>query len=97
MTQDKFAQVLSPSIGRPDVLKMRASAKNRKNRKHRKDNGKNDKGRWDTWQPPKRKKQSRCMCLALTQVLVIGETKTRKPESIRRTASEYSPNNLTKT
>ena len=49
MTQDKFAQVL----GRPDVLKMRASAKNRK---HRKDNGKNDKGRWDTWQPPKRKK-----------------------------------------
>ena len=89
MTQDKFAQVL----GRPDVLKMRASAKNRK---HRKDNGKNDKGRWDTWQPPKRKKQSRCMCLALTQVLVIGETKTRKPESIRRTASEYSPNNLDK-
>ena len=55
MTQDKFAQVLSPSIGCPDVLKMRASAKNRKNRKHRKDNGKNDKGRWDTWQPPKRK------------------------------------------
>ena len=47
MTQDKFAQVL----GRPDVLKMRASAKNRK---HRKDNGKNDKGRWDTWQPPKK-------------------------------------------
>ena len=36
------------------------------------------------------------MCLALTQVLVIGETKTRKPESIRRTASEYSPNNLDK-
>ena len=97
MTQDKFAQVLSPSIGCPNVLKMRASAKNRKNRKHRKDNGKNDKGRWDTWQPPKRKKQSRCMCLALTQVLVIGETKTRKPESIRRTASEYSPNNPTKT
>ena len=52
MTQDKFAQVLSPSFGRPDVLKMRALAKNRK---HRKDNGKNDKGRWDTWQPPKRK------------------------------------------
>ena len=43
MTQDKFAQVLSPSIGRPDVLKMRASAKNRKNRKHRKDNGKTTK------------------------------------------------------
>ena len=40
MTQDKFAQALSPSIGRPDVLKIRASAKNRKNRKHRKDNGK---------------------------------------------------------
>ena len=43
MTQDKFAQVLSPSIGCPDVLKMRASAKNRKNRKHRKDNGKTTK------------------------------------------------------
>ena len=54
MTQDKFAQVFSPSIGRPDVLKMRASAKNRKNR-HRKDNGKNDKGRWETWQLPKKK------------------------------------------
>lgn len=54
MTRDKFAPVLSPSIGCPDELKMRASAKNKKNRKHRKDNGKNDKGRWDTWQPPKK-------------------------------------------
>lgn len=32
--------------------------------------------------------------LAFTQVSVIRKTKTWKPESIRMTASEYSPNNL---